>query len=323
MIARPVKVSVIIPVYNVEKYLSTCLNSCLNQTLYDIELICVNDGSTDRSMEILEEYAKRDCRIRIINKLNGGLSSARNAGLKRACGETVMFLDSDDYLEERACERVWCEMLEAPTDVVIFGTNVFPQNPKPTNWLNHVLRVRNHRYSEFSAPVLFEEKCAKPFVWRQAFRKEILDKHELLFDERVKFGEDMVFQLETFPHAKNFAFIEDRLYNYRWYREGSLMRSMSDDLDDKIDKHFGFVRIISEYWKTQGWFELYGKEYLEWLLEFLAADIRREEVKKKDEYISRLKEIIDDYDLVQYMNCVKTRLQPLAKTLNRNVNGAA
>lgn len=311
----PVKISVIIPVYNVEKYLSACLNSCVNQTLYDVEFLCVNDGSTDRSLEILEEYAKRDNRIQIVNKPNGGLSSARNAGLKQACGQYVMFLDSDDYLEEKACERVWRETLEAPTDIIVFGAHVFPENPEPTHWLKNVLRVGSRRYSGFSASVLFEENSAKPFVWRQAFRKALLDKYGLEFDERVKYGEDMVFQLEVFPHAQDFSFIEDRLYDYRWFREGSLMRSVSDDLDQKIKKHFFFVEIISNYWKKQGWFEKYGTAYLEWLLEFLAADIRRVGPENQEEHINSLNSIIDAYDLRQYMSKIKPRLRPLARML--------
>jgi glycosyltransferase involved in cell wall biosynthesis len=93
------KVSIVIPVYNVEKYLRQCLDSVVNQTLKDIEIICVNDGSTDNSLQILEEYANKDDRIKIINKDNGGLSSARNAGLEIATGVYIGFVDSDDYIE--------------------------------------------------------------------------------------------------------------------------------------------------------------------------------------------------------------------------------
>ena len=101
------KISVIIPIYNVENYLPRCLDSCISQTLYDVEFICVNDGSTDRSAEILAAYAEMDKRIRIITKENGGLSSARNAGLDAARGKWIMFLDSDDFLTEDACHRVY------------------------------------------------------------------------------------------------------------------------------------------------------------------------------------------------------------------------
>ena len=99
------KVSVIIPVYNVEKYLRQCLDSVVNQTLKDIEIICIDDGSTDNSLNILKEYAQKDNRIKIISKKNGGLSSARNAGLKFATGEFVGFVDSDDYIERETYEN--------------------------------------------------------------------------------------------------------------------------------------------------------------------------------------------------------------------------
>ena len=98
-------VSVLIPVYNVEDYLERCLDSVLNQTLTQIEVICVNDGSTDRSPEILKEYQENDSRIVIVNKQNGGLPSARNAGIEKARGEYVGFVDSDDYVQPNMFEN--------------------------------------------------------------------------------------------------------------------------------------------------------------------------------------------------------------------------
>ena len=100
------KVSVIIPVYNVAEYLPFAMQSCMDQTLRDVEFICVNDGSTDNSLEILNCYAKLDDRITVISKANGGVSSARNVGLSVATGDWIMFLDPDDCLAENACERV-------------------------------------------------------------------------------------------------------------------------------------------------------------------------------------------------------------------------
>ena len=105
------KISIIIPIFNVENYLAKCLDSIINQTLMDIEIICVNDGSKDNSVDILNTYAQRDKRITIINKANGGLSSARNAGIRVANGEYICFLDSDDYFEFNACERLYIEIL--------------------------------------------------------------------------------------------------------------------------------------------------------------------------------------------------------------------
>lgn len=104
---RDPKVSVIIPVYNVEKYLDDCLENVVNQTLQDIEIICVNDGSTDNSLEVLQKYENEDARIKIINKENGGLSSARNAGIKEAKGEYILFLDSDDMVSRGVCKNAY------------------------------------------------------------------------------------------------------------------------------------------------------------------------------------------------------------------------
>ena len=114
-------ISIIIPVYNVEKYLSDCLDSVVNQTYKDLEIICVNDGSTDNSLDILNEYCSKDDRIFVVNKENGGLSSARNAGLAVAKGDFIMFLDSDDWIDNNTCEVALKQMMESNSDVAIWS----------------------------------------------------------------------------------------------------------------------------------------------------------------------------------------------------------
>ena len=101
------KISVIIPVYNVEKYLRECLDSIVNQTFKDIEIICVDDGSTDKSLEILREYEQKDKRIIVISQPNKGVSTARNIGMQQATGKYMMFVDSDDYITQNACELIY------------------------------------------------------------------------------------------------------------------------------------------------------------------------------------------------------------------------
>lgn len=101
------KISVIVPVYNTEKYLDECLNSVENQTLKDIEIICVNDGSTDKSLEILNNHAGKDSRIKVISQENGGVSSARNAGIESSSGSYILFIDSDDFIETYLCKNVY------------------------------------------------------------------------------------------------------------------------------------------------------------------------------------------------------------------------
>lgn len=308
-----VKISVIIPVYNVENYLGTCLGSCLAQTLNDIEFICVDDGSTDRSLSLLNEFAACDPRFRVISKPNGGVSSARNAGLREAHGRYIMFLDADDYLEPNACECVWIETLEAPTDIVVFGSWVFPHaHPCPPPWYYGTLHCPTRRYDRFSTQVLFKEPSVKPFIWHQAFRKELLDENRIRFCEDVHYGEDMVFLLQTYPHANHFAFLQDQLYHYRWYRVGSLMHSFEGDMDRRIETHLSFVRIICAYWQSHGWLDAYGQAFFEWLLEFIVSDILEKETKRPQEHGRAFVELMKEFDLgknskkvsIKYYKCI-------------------
>lgn len=305
MIAAEEKISIIVPVYNVEKYLSTALTSCIQQTLRDIEIICVDDGSTDRSSEILEAFQKIDSRISVIHQKNGGLSSARNAGIRAAHGEWIIFLDSDDILAENTCARVFIENREGPSDIIVYGADTFPEYPRPDEWLKTVLWVPTRRYDGFSPEVLFHTSGSIPFVWRQAYRRSFLIENDLFFDEDILFGEDTVFQLEAFPKAEHFAFISDVLYHYRWSRPGSLMAEAQKDLDTKIEKHLYFMDRICAYWQAQNWFELYGREFCGWMLEFIVPDTQSAEVKRASEHLTVLREIMERYALLPYAQKLK------------------
>lgn len=309
------KVSVIVPVYNVERYLGKCLQSCMDQTLDDIEIICVDDGSTDRSGEIAEEYAAMDSRIQVIHKENGGLSSARNVGVAASNGQWIMFLDSDDFLQTNACERVWIESNEGPTDLIIFGTNIFPAYPWPDGWYESVLYTYTRRFNEFTPKVLFEMPGAKPFVWRQAYSRNLLEKTGVTFCEKVRYGEDLIYQMELFPMAQKFAFIEDRLYNYRWCRSDSLMGLAGKDPNYKIDQHIIMTKEVTQYWSENGLLEKYGREYIGWLLEFMIPDMRKYELENKAEQAKELRSIIQTHSLEKYIKGNKLEIKALWKML--------
>ena len=294
--------SVIVPIYNSEKYLGSCITSILDQTFQDFELILVDDSSTDSSLSICNEYAKKDQRIIVVcqNK-NEGVSSARNAGLAKATGEWIMFLDSDDYLRRNACERIWAESLEEKTDIIVFGTDIFPVYPEVSNWYKTVLYTSTHRHNKFDPDFFFaDDSGAKPFVWRQAFSHEILTKTKIKFHEEMRFGEDLMFQFEIFPMAKYFSFIADRLYNYRWIREGSLMSKADSNLEYKMEQHVEMVNIITTYWNKHGFIKKYGTQYLTWLLEFMVPDLCRMKLKNKAILAKKLREIIEENGLNEY-----------------------
>jgi len=295
------KVSIIIPVYNVAPYLSTCMESCMNQTLFDIEIIAVDDGSTDGSGDMLETYHKFDKRISIIHKENGGLSAARNTGLKAAGGEWILFLDSDDYLAENACERVWREAKEAPTDIIVFGTETFPEYPKAGRWYYTALKEYRHRVHGFSPKMFFFTPGTIPYACREAFSKKILQKTGVTFDESVRYGEDLIFQCEIFPFAEEVAYIEDTLYYYRWVRPGSLTEHINDDYAMKIRKHISMIRTITDYWNRKGLLRKYGGAYYMWALDFLTQDLRKiKDKNKRNEVAAEIKEMLLQDGLTKY-----------------------
>lgn len=311
MSGRPVKVSIIIPIYNVADYLETAISSCMMQTLYDIEIICVNDGSTDNSQEIVDRMKALDPRIISVVKENGGVSSARNAGLNTANGDIIMFLDADDYLSQFACERVWKEMREVGADIIGFGTTVFPTEPRADDWVYGVLtNVPNKRYWSFDPAALFVEKASKPFSWRNAFSKEFLDTYNIRYDERLDLGEDTVFQMEAYPHAKRIDFISNSLYHYRWFRNGSAMWELSEDLDRKMRKHIDMIEITTEYWEKNDWLSQYGDWYLEWILDFV-QDLDEVPQETAEKHYARLHALVQKYGLETYWsgNQTKERIQ--------------
>lgn len=306
MIKEP-KFSIIIPVYNVENYLSECLDSVIKQTIMDLEIICVNDGTKDHSREILEEYQKQDARIQIIDKVNGGLSSARNAGLAAATGEYILFLDSDDYLEQSACERILYEILEHHPDIIVFGTHIFPYYPWPTEWHIRNLTTRTTAYWNDGINALMNENGSTPFVWRDCFKREFLHQHQLLFNEAVRFGEDIIFQFESFPFAASIIFISDKLYHYRWSRAGSLMASASKDMYKKYSYHIDAMQIIGDYWKEHGLLDSYGKEIFKWSVSFIGWDLFDYSGDFKEILTSRARDFWETFNLNQYANSLTAK----------------
>ena len=320
---NPVKVSVIVPVYNVEEYLPFAMESLVMQTLVDVEFICVNDGSTDNSLKILNDYAKIDNRITVIDKPNGGVSSARNAGLDVATGKWIMFLDPDDYLAKNACERVWIEGEEGPTDIINFGTEIVPHQPRPTEWHYYALAVGTKRFYEFSPWVLFGEPSAKPFIWHQAYSGNLLKKSGVRFDESLKLGEDMTFLICLYPHATKFAFIEDKLYNYRHIRKNSAMQVLRKDHLKKMKQHLTVVERISEHWCKNGFIEKYGASLLEWALEFIIYDLEEEDFSKEERQACTLKlnETFEKYNLSSFVKRLDKKGKSYYSTLKNYMRG--
>lgn len=258
--------SIIVPVYNVEDYLDACLDSLQAQTFSDIEMVCVNDGSPDGSREILAKRQKEDARIVVVDKPNGGLSSARNAGINAARGTYIGFLDADDRFTPNACQRIAETFQQTNADVVTFGGYCSPAEAA-TPWITLKLSPRDVVYNGFQPALMFEEQST-PYI-RTACRKAFLDEYGIRFEETLPFGEDQVFFFDIYPNSRKTALISDKLYEYRIEREGSLTSKTNDDLEVKSRKHLPMTKRIFGTWKKRFRLQEFNSEIVSWSIEFV------------------------------------------------------
>lgn len=222
-------VSVIVPVYNVEQYLNKCISSICSQTYKNIEIILVNDGSTDNSGLICDEYAKKDRRIQVIHNQNGGVSSARNSGLRCAKGEFVLFVDSDDYIEEKLIEICIKSFKIKRVDMIIF------------NYIKETdtgIRLRNSHFKSLKQDIKSSKKKIRFITnnvlqyksgwepWNRMFRTKIIKQNNILFLDGVSFSEDLFFLLKYLLNSSKIEVIKTPLYHYV-DRGNSAMNSIS------------------------------------------------------------------------------------------------
>lgn len=264
------QVSVVVPIYNVEEYLALSLQSLRNQDLQDIEIVCVNDGSTDASAEIARLFAEVDDRFVVIEQSNQGLSGARNTGIKAARGRYICFLDSDDLLEKNACSRIVEAFESHDVDVVTYGGIAYPEL-RNYPWLHHVLGPREVTYPQFDMDLLLRE-CSRPFAWRTACKRSFFERTGVLFDQSLRFGEDQLFQFAVYPRAHGVSLIPDRLVHYRLGRPGSLMESRMADQIVRLLDNTPIAEYIVNDWKAGGFYETYVDELIYWIVDFVGLD---------------------------------------------------
>jgi len=217
------KVSVIIPVYNVEKFLRKCLDSVVNQTLRDIEIICVNDCSPDNSQEILNEYACKDSRLVLLNhEQNKGLAGTRNTGLAVAKGDYIYFIDSDDFLAcDDALESLYSTAIADDADEVIGGVLKWYEDTgeKLLDWHEHYLKKDVRGKPLIKLPQLWSNVVA----WNKMIRRSFLKEHNICFNEKIRKHEDNPFSIQVHILARKISILTRTTYIYRQVHSGSIM----------------------------------------------------------------------------------------------------
>ncbi|MDR2268468.1 MAG: glycosyltransferase [Holosporaceae bacterium] len=243
--------SLIIPIYNSREYLRECLNSAVNQSIKDIEIICINDGSTDDSATILDEYSKSDPRIIVIYQQNAGPAAARNAGLKAAQGKYIAFMDSDDWISHNIYSHS-LPLFKDNVGAVIFNANIFGEEDKP---MEKYFRQKFHALLNMNSDVILNTPTC---TWNKIYRKDIIDKYDIRFPDGLLY-EDNFFHWKYLTHASSVYFLKEKLYNYR-IRENSIIRQMKSKFH-KVDDHFLVCLKIFESIQKDNLTEQYKKSF--------------------------------------------------------------
>lgn len=293
--------SVIIPVYNCEKYLKFCLNNLVNQTYADIEIICVNDGSEDNSSEILLSYRKKDNRITVIEQEHQGAASARNAGLRAAKGQYISFIDADDLISQNLYSKLYKIISKTQFDIVMFNAGFYNQKTKCISKENFfkISGIKNYKNE-------FEEYTYKDFrhlfygnesVANKVYRREFINQFGFKFKEESNF-EDRLFHFSAILHAKKISILNERLYLYRTNRKGSMNDKIFNKNSKIVLEVFDNITDIEELIFTK--FPDMKEKLYDFIFIILTYYFMRAPLKIKKEFYKRMRQKIIS---MRYWNC--------------------
>lgn len=317
------KVSIIIPVYNVEHYLRQCLDSVINQTFKDIEIIVVNDCSTDNSIRIIKEYQQKDSRIFLIDLTeNKGQGYARNEGMKIAKGKYITFVDADDWVTNNYVEILYNEIENNNLDMVSAAAYFYDDSNKKIVYRKNVsAKILNKKKTE-ELLISRKNNFIIP-IWLKIYRKQFLDDNKMSF--KLAWHEDNLFIFETLIKTKKIKFIDNQIYFYRLNRENSSMY--------EINKQFTYFLLfekLKEMLIKENKYECYKKVYYQYIsiltaskLEFLNMDLSKLELYfKKFRNLYYNKEYIDNFSIKNIYIMLKIRLILFYLCLKFNINYA-
>lgn len=288
------KISVVIPVYNVEEFLPECLDSIANQTLSDIEIICVNDGSTDNSLDILTEYASEDERFTVIDQENGGHAVATNRGMKLAKGKYLFLMDSDDILDYEALEKTYNLAEQKQVDFVLFQAINYYMDK------NQLIEEENYSMNALADHVgdrVFSYRDIRDYVfditvtpWSKLYKRDFIEKNSITFPEGLVF-DDNVFFYEVLFAAERITFLRQHLFKRRWYPTSS---TRAGDL-----RFLDYIDICNMIWDTfykYGEFDYFKDELFKKKISVIYYWYQNIKDEFKNEFFSKMK---GDYQTIK------------------------
>lgn len=297
-------VSVVIPVYKVEAYIERCVKSVLNQSMKDLEVILVDDGSPDHCPEICDEYANQDDRVKVIHKTNGGLASARNSGMKIASGKYLFFLDSDDWLEADGLEILYKKAEEYQVDFVRYRAIRTGWPGLNENAPCYVEKVRELEEGYYDKDKILEKVYPRLLAtsqltmgaivgaWGSLYSLDFLNKNHLRFYEEVKFSEDLIFSANVVRAASSFYFInQPGIYHY-YYNPNSISKSFRPE---RWESCKSLIRLCEKDFARDQEYDFSNQlQYLRWFCIMLGLNERRfiADKRQREQYCKEL--IMDD-----------------------------
>lgn len=294
--------SVIIPVYNGEKYIEDCLNSIINQTYKDLQIIVVNDGSTDNTKFILSGISKCDSRIQVINKENNGVCSARNVGLEHATKNYITFVDSDDTLDLDMYELLMQYSIDEEYDIVHCGyKRINGENVKLVSGTNNIIKQTKNEALE----CIVGGKIFVPSLWNKVYKRKLFD--DIKFDENLKINEDVLVNYKVFKKSEKSIFIDKPKYNYFEREESSCKNTNSIK---KAEDCLKVSKIINEDCKNTDLEQIAIKRYIESLI-----GLYRSYYNKRREYNSNIKEIKKQIYKYYKNKLIKVKKQKISAVL--------
>ena len=304
------KVSIIVAAYNIEDYIKRCMYSIVNQTFKDIEIIVVNDGSTDNTLNIINDFAKNDARIKIIDKKNGGLIEARKSGLEIASGEYILFLDGDDWLHLEAIEKLYKEAKKDNFDIVLY---------------NFYLAYDNNKLEEkssFEEIVKHEDDYLKlsltgqigANIWAKFLKRKFLIDNNIEFVKNITYAEDVATTNLLFMYSPKVSTIDENLHYY-YQRENSVTKVVDEKVFD-IPKALEFIKSNLE---KQGLYEKYKEEF-EYLCYQIISSTNYIDIHRQLDKIWRSKniDIRNNKYFIEFKNKMTKGLQMKVEIFNKS-----
>ncbi len=321
------KVSVIVPVFNLEEFLPRCLESLLGQTFRDFEILCVDDASCDRSVQIVRMYRDRDSRLRLLQQDHAGVSAARNLGIRNARGTYLLFFDGDDWAEPDMLECLVSAAETANADVTVCSAQVHCDSTDRGT----LRRLESLRRNLTVSGLLWEtgegthcpwEALALPgcwpFVWNKLIRADLIRENRIGFSEQLQLGEDGLFLQILFQYTKIIRCVEPALYHYRYQRKESATVRLFQTQQIRFSQHLGIVRNLCRELHERSLLVRNRDDLLAWTVDFLYADFLRLPGQLQPDASGEILEILTEFDLVPEGDLpdriIKKRLNRLCRT---------